>query len=468
MRKRDQFEKFLEACLVFGEHGHVARPHFFETVFSLVILERIERGIRFVRVEHMTKHLGQHFGIVVGAVRTFPVIFDAVMTAHISQTIPFQIEHGVCERQGIDHWIGEFGPAKLSGCRIHEADIERGIMGDEHCIPDPAAKLVKHVFDRSGRIHVALVDVGEIRDIGRDRSLRIDEHLLAVDHFPAAHFHGTEFDDLVQTIGKTGRLEVEYDVFRVFETAVIIIINDMIIRIDHAHFAPVQHLEPAFRILLVEGTDLVLGHREGLNDLMIADRDRIHAPVIRGLDILFDRAYAIHFRKIGVHMPFGPLDMFGVPSLWGRDLFQRADHERVGPRIRIINHLAGKTDEHSLFNGFDFFDRMALVFKPLGDHGFLIVGNIEHLQRLAALGYAVVDLKNMSFHADIVHSDFQVGDLNKGRCFFFIASIAFLFRFRSLFLHRHVRNKYGFDGLVVGIELDLQFLADAAFFKQLG
>ena len=73
----------------------------------------------------------------------------------------------------------------------------------------------------------------------------------------------------------------------------------------------------------------MLGHRKGLHDLMIADRDRFHAPIIGGLDIFFDIAHAVHFGKIGVDMPFDPFFFACVFPLFDGDLFDLGDHEGV-------------------------------------------------------------------------------------------------------------------------------------------
>ena len=73
-------------------------------------------------------------------------------------------------------------------------------------------------------------------------------------------------------------------------------------------------------------------------------RDRVHPPVVRRLNVFLDRAHAIHFRKIGMHVPFHPFFQFRIPALWRRNFLHFGNHKRVRPRIRVVHDLPSQPD----------------------------------------------------------------------------------------------------------------------------
>ncbi len=109
-------------------------------------------------------------------------------------------------------------------------------------------------------------------------------------------------------------------------------------------------------------------------------------------------------------MEFRPLHRRPVHAFLCSDGFQPADHQGVCMGIIVVFHPSCHADCHSLFHGFQFFQRTARAFKPLADNGFLVIGQIQHLEGLARPQLPVFDLEYMAFHLHIVHAHLQILD----------------------------------------------------------
>ena len=119
-------------------------------------------------------------------------------------------EHGPREREGVQH--PGLRPCDLAGRRLgaEEGDVEAGVVRDQRSIAHEVQEHRQHCADGGCAGHGGVRDPGQRGDVGRDRSLGVDEGAELPEHLATADLHGTDLGDRVSRGIGAGGLEVHH------------------------------------------------------------------------------------------------------------------------------------------------------------------------------------------------------------------------------------------------------------------
>jgi hypothetical protein len=113
-------------------------------------------------------------------------------------------EHG-----GVDRGRRRPRDRVLCAGGLEEADVERGVVGDQHGAPGELEKAGQDGADPRGRDHHGRGDAGQDADVGRDLLARIDEGLELAEDLTTAHLDRADLGDGAVVGGTSGRLQVD-------------------------------------------------------------------------------------------------------------------------------------------------------------------------------------------------------------------------------------------------------------------
>ena len=156
-------------------------------------------------------------------------------------------------------------------------------MGNQDSIPDKFQELWKYILNRIRFQYHFIRNTGQIRDLKRDRTLRIDKRTEPVHDLSVYNFHCPYLNDLIPDGTKTGRLNVEHNI-RVIQRLRSCMNRDLGQVIYYIAFHPVKYLK---RIVLVQCLNIVVGIRECLCYPVIRDRNSRVSPVMSPLYDIF-------------------------------------------------------------------------------------------------------------------------------------------------------------------------------------
>ena len=115
------------------------------------------------------------------------------------------------EDGGVDRGRGRPGDPVLGARRLEEAQVERGVVRDEHRAVGELEEAGEHAADpRRGGDH-RRGDAGQDADVGRDLPAGVDQRLELAEHLAAAHLDGADLGDRAVPRGAAGRLQVDHD-----------------------------------------------------------------------------------------------------------------------------------------------------------------------------------------------------------------------------------------------------------------
>ena len=245
------------------------------------------------------------------------------------------------QRQGVDHRVLERGQAFPFQRGIHETDIEGRVVGDEDIVPEEIQN------DGEGLFHRGLVGKHLVRDVvdaggsRGHRHLRVDEHVKALLDHPVLDDDAAKFDDAVVAGAKAGRFGVE-DAITAFRQGDGRGIQDnRLVQVENVKLAPIDDFQRIFLVFFPRG----LGGREGLQNAMVRDGDRLHPHVFREFVVTGEIRDGIHRGHLGMQVEFHALLFQGwvvVARLGGG----QAIHEMAadGFLFRVIVDVDGTTD----------------------------------------------------------------------------------------------------------------------------
>ena len=116
------------------------------------------------------------------------------------------------QRHRVDDGRGQAAASQAGQVGVDEADVEAGVVGDEHGPGAEPQELVEHRPHARAPADVVLGDAGDGGDLGRDHAARVDQALHPRRLAEPAHADRPQLDDARHAGAGAGGLEVEDDV----------------------------------------------------------------------------------------------------------------------------------------------------------------------------------------------------------------------------------------------------------------
>ena len=123
-------------------------------------------------------------------------------------------EHPAGQLDGAQHRRPRPGDAAAFGGRPQEADVEAGVVGDEHGAAGELEEGRQHRVDARRVAHHRGGDAGQRDDLGRDRAAGVDQGGELTEHHAAAHLDRADLGDRVAVVAggaAAGGLQVDHD-----------------------------------------------------------------------------------------------------------------------------------------------------------------------------------------------------------------------------------------------------------------
>ena len=139
---------------------------------------------------------------------------------------------------------------------------------------------------------------------------------------------------------------------------------------------------------------------KGLNHKMIGNGDGIHSPRIRLIDVFFNIADTIHFRKLGMHMQLHTFFLCFIHTLYFCNLFNHVRHKDKLPGIGIVFRLTIGYDTVSVLYFRQYFLCDGTAFKPLHDDGIVVIPDPQHLDITSIAQRSCFRFKDLTMDTD--------------------------------------------------------------------
>ena len=94
---------------------------------------------------------------------------------------------------------------------MNKSHIKGGIVCHHDTALTKCKKLRQNLCDQFCSLDHAVIDAGQLLDLIRNRSLRINKNAVAVHDRLIDNLHGTDLDDLIILCPDTGCLQIEYN-----------------------------------------------------------------------------------------------------------------------------------------------------------------------------------------------------------------------------------------------------------------
>ena len=298
------------------------------------------------------------------------------------------------ERQGVqEHGVeAQIMPQRRRG---HKAHIEVCIVGDDRPIPDKGDELLHRLLLGWGTRHVAVADTGQLRDVGRDMPLGVDEGIEGLKDIPAGEADRADLGHAVVLRIKARGLDIEsheLSIQRQFRLA-----DDGAVAvhiIEEVDLAAVDDLHAG----LLAGLPHI---RESLQHAVIGHGNGGHAPVGGALHDRLGLGKCIHRGKAGMHMQ---LDTLLRRVVRAHITLALHDVARVEHHVVIVFGIYDFALHDQVVAGIDLLDHGLVVVRtqePRHAHRICPVGNIEAEHGAAALGERTArDCDHVALDAD--------------------------------------------------------------------
>ena len=298
--------------------------------------------------------------------------------------------------------------------RRHKADVKVGVVRAERTSAHEFQKLRQNFVDRRRADEHFVGDAGQVDDLRRELPSGRNERLEGVEHLASLHDDGANLDDDVVLSGKTGRFQIECDIFRV-EIRVEIAVNDdaVVYVVDIIALAAIENLDVFIRACDLGLSGGLHGVREGLRAAVIGDGDGLVAPRCRLLDGGGGVGQGIHGGHGGVQVQLDALFRRGVLAL-GR--FELLDGIRLHDHLVVVavkGHFALNAHPHA--DLYIFQNGLCLVglHELVDADGASVVGHVEADDPCVALfQLAVLHGKDLALDHDAEHVQIEIADGN--------------------------------------------------------
>src|SRR3954452_24911904 len=94
----------------------------------------------------------------------------------------------------------------------HETVVEADIMGDENAVPHKLHESVRYLREQGCVPNHFVRDAGQLNDLCRNGTLRIDERMPLVDDTVIANLHRADLGDAIAIRPGAGRLDIDHHV----------------------------------------------------------------------------------------------------------------------------------------------------------------------------------------------------------------------------------------------------------------
>ena len=173
-------------------------------------------------------------------------------------------------------------------------------MCNQHRISDKFQKLRQDRLDVRTVHHHLVGDRRKLRDLKRDRTLRIHKCTERIHDLTILYFYSPDLYDPVFDRAESGCLQVKYNIGSI-QTFCSCSHCDLRQIVHHISLYAVNDLK---RVVLVQPLDIVIGVRKCLSSSMVCHGDRRMSPVMCAPHDVLHFRHAVHVAHLRMAMQF--------------------------------------------------------------------------------------------------------------------------------------------------------------------